>query len=819
MHFVLLCDLHLSERTEESVFSILSYVSYQVKHSPDTALAILGDMYDTVYKDSQIDARLQQRLYDFFKNNFTKDTLFLLPGNHDLYGSRAQDNALNVFQHVATVYNEPVVAHNVLWLPYKDGGYPRDFIASMKCKVCFTHNDFKYLLMRKGLMSPQGMDPAIFKNMDYVFNGHYHYSNEQDNVVCVGSQYAVHKTEICDQKYLYNVCVSEDETTCTRTKVRFGRRTFTFTYDYCKELHETLWSRFHAVHPLQPISHDHLIIEYDDEEPDISEFTERLACTIQLRKKVRLTDHKPYMNDIDLTASPHQVIDIVAKELYARYEDDWEAIRDNIVDVWGDFHAQHESIHLAMDKTHVTFQTLVMENFCNHTGKISVRFEPGTMKIDGKSGAGKTVRYPTAISYALSGTMDTRFSEHRVLLSDMRCDKSSPCCVELHGMVNEQMFSIKRIYTGKKTKVEFTCGDENYKKGTIRQIQKEICKHLFNLHVPAGTCPNRHLNKVLLQRILWKQGNRDSNLMKLSYNEYTKTMLELLDQAAWGDFLKFAKAKVSERKKTLDCEKQTIHDLEMQLIERKSNATTEDIRNRAWGDHRKRSLMEWKEELKEIEHMGNIDLLGIIGQFIEKAAQGTPTTELVNGVRTQMDTFTEYIETHQQLKTKITQMVDNNEGLRWGPELATSKMVEVSKELASARQKVGRMEHELQVYERCAEVARLATEAYIAKAGSIMEHYGCNIALSKFKLHALVDATPLKYLSGGQYQHECLKAFLTMQAYVKDYANWSCNLMVLDEPGTAMDTGLLQAFVDQLPSKCNIVITHKDIVCDGVVCV
>jgi len=562
-----------------------------------------------------------------------------------------------------------------------------------------------------------------------------------------------------------------------------------------------------------------LIIEYDDEEPDISDFKERLACTIQLRKKVVLTDHKQYMNDMDLKASPQEVVDIVVNELYARYEDDWEAIRDSIMDVWRDFHEQHASIHLAMDKTHVTFQTLVMENFCNNKDAVSVRFEPGTIKVDGKSGAGKTVRYPTALAYALSGTMDTRFSEHRILLSDMRCDKSNPCRVELHGLINEQLFSIVRIYTGKKTKVEFVCGDQNFKKGTIRQIQKEICKQLFNLHVPTGVCPNRHLNKVLLQRILWKQGNRDSNLMKLSYNEYTKTMLELLNQAAWGDFLKFAKSNVLKIKKTIERENQTIHNLEMQLTERKSNAATEDLRNRAWGDHRKQSLMGWKDELKEIENMGNVDLIGIIGQFMEKAAQGTPTNELLNSVCIQMETFTDYVKTHQQLKTKITQMVDNNEGIRWGPELATSKMIEVSKELASAKQEVGRMEHELVLYKRCAEVARMATEAYIAKAGSIMEHYGCNIALSKFKLHALIDQTPLKYLSGGQYQNECLTAFLTMQEYVKDYANWSCNLMVLDEPGTAMDVSLLQAFVDQLPAKCNVVITHKDIVCDGVVCV
>ena len=82
--FILLNDLHLSDRTEDTVFSILSYAASKAKETA-SCVAILGDFYDTVYKSGQIDARLQQRAYHFFSEHFTPKTLFLLSGNHDVY--------------------------------------------------------------------------------------------------------------------------------------------------------------------------------------------------------------------------------------------------------------------------------------------------------------------------------------------------------------------------------------------------------------------------------------------------------------------------------------------------------------------------------------------------------------------------------------------------------------------------------------------------------------------------------------------------------------------------------------------------------------
>ena len=144
-----------------------------------------------------------------FAQHFTPDTLHLLPGNHDIYNGYSE-NALTVFSSVATVHDEPELDGTLLWLPYRDGGYTSSMIKKWRkdgATVCFTHNDFKYLHTRKNHMSQEGMDPEIFEGY-VVYNGHYHYPNIYDHrVICMGSQYPVHKTELFDQKSILRYCI------------------------------------------------------------------------------------------------------------------------------------------------------------------------------------------------------------------------------------------------------------------------------------------------------------------------------------------------------------------------------------------------------------------------------------------------------------------------------------------------------------------------------------------------------------------------------------------------------------------------------------
>lgn len=95
-----------------------------------------------------------------------------------------------------------------------------------------------------------------------------------------------------------------------------------------------------------------------------------------------------------------------------------------------------------------------------------------------------------------------------------------------------------------------------------------------------------------------------------------------------------------------------------------------------------------------------------------------------------------------------------------------------------------------------------------------MEGYDSGIKFSDVKSQKLLDGTPMKYLSGGQYEERCLQAYLDFQKFVEEYGLWRSNLLILDEPGTAMSTTSLQEFVKKIKmDKCNVVITHKPIKC------
>ena len=82
------------------------------------------------------------------------------------------------------------------------------------------------------------------------------------------------------------------------------------------------------------------------------------------------------------------------------------------------------------------------------------------------------------------------------------------------------------------------------------------------------------------------------------------------------------------------------------------------------------------------------------------------------------------------------------------------------------------------------------------------------------KLKKMTDGTLMKYMSGGEYEHQSLRLFVDFQCFLKKYIFWDCNVTVFDEPGTAMSTNALQQFVDGLErDRCNLVITHKPIKC------
>lgn len=800
--FVLISDLHLSEENEETVFSILSYVASYRDHN--TKVAILGDFYDTVYRTGSIDVRLQKRVYDFLSKNFTPDSLYMIPGNHDMFSSFPGDSALSIFKSVATVYDTPTLDdYGILWLPYKEDGYERCTIQHFKrlgCRLCFTHNDFKCLHMRKGLLSQDGMHASIFEGIS-VYNGHYHYRNKHMSITCIGSIYAVHKTETIDEKRLTVLTVKQGSYSESSELVRFGRRNFVYPMDYCRDLAQYYWKdwvsftksdefKSDAPPATYPTIQDTLTVEYEIGDDISLKFLENVVeCPVVLRKKNIFKTS--VVSEIKLDESMHYNASVVTKALFDNSE---------ITSVYANF-MKHYKDHI--DKTLITsvsnkhtrliFSSIRLQNFCGVKDKtISFPKKNDSIKIEGENGVGKTVQYPTALIYALSGVIDSRFSEERMLVSDLGTD----CLVTLNGLLNKEPFVITRGHTGKKSKLTFELNTVKTKFPTVKQTQHLICRTLFNMYFSAGTCPQKGLLKVLLQRIVWKQGGKDSNFLKLSKDARLQTFLDLFNKNSYTTFEKYIKGCLGKENKKLEKYRGVLMNLKVRLSERKNYITREHIGSSTWQDHRRSIVDRLKKDINELK---------------SKDVPYPQSLEEVSHYVSHTNALTE-------LRTTLQNTLKSTEGLRWKPEMAIIELRGATDDLTDCNRSLESCQCEIDKLQKCMTLIKtLKTDTYTAIC-SLMKNYESKINLLETKTQQLEDGKPMKYLSGGEYEKEGLLLFLDYQKLLKEYKHWSCNIMIFDEPGTAMSTASLQSFVDRLPDdKCVMVISHKNIKCSKVI--
>lgn len=773
--YVLASDLHLSEYTEEVVFSILSYLA-----SLNTKVAILGDFYDEVYRTSCVDVRLQNRLLSFFKAHFTKDKLFMIPGNHDQFSSYEFDHALHCFSSVATIYT---TAHcdedGVAWLPYKKGGYNSAEIRELKrrgAKVVFTHNDFKYLETRKGYLSEEGMNPSLFNGIK-VFNGHYHFPNRHQNVQCIGSLYSVHKNEVFDQKVLVTVEIRGDIIQTSIKNVRFGRRNFVYPISYCREIYDT-WKE--NLVPTKPTIQDTLTLEYELGDDLSLQFLNFLDCPIVLRKQPQSITKKEVnfrLNDI-----PFQMILNASTQIFRS-----SLVDENVqktMKLFKQFKKQHIETFTDSCTTHLVISTLVLDNFCGKSA--TVHYNKGVTKIVGANGAGKTVQYASALLYAFSGILDSRFSEERMLVSDL----GGSCSVKVNGTINDKPYEITRGHTGTKSLLEFHLDGKRSKCTTVKNTQKEICKVFFNVYNVIG-CPNKFAHTLMLQRVVWNQTGK-SNILKYSKRLLRSTLLGLFNESQWLDFEDFLIKKSKLEEKKLEQLKQIIDTMRIKLDERKSYLEMENVGLSSWQQHRKKKINDLQIRIEEMNN-NSIDF-------------PTEFTDIAQ--------YCEWKSTLLNLNDQLRDMLSSKEGLRWTPERSMVDVHAQCIEIDKTNTSLTMCNKVVENYLDALKIVRIIKDELYEKICDILSScYDNKIDLTT-KTQSLIDGSLVKYFSGGEYEFEALQFYLDYQQLIREYKNWTCNLLVFDEPGTALSTAKLQQFVDKLPkNKAIVMISHKDIKC------
>ena len=82
------------------------------------------------------------------------------------------------------------------------------------------------------------------------------------------------------------------------------------------------------------------------------------------------------------------------------------------------------------------------------------------------------------------------------------------------------------------------------------------------------------------------------------------------------------------------------------------------------------------------------------------------------------------------------------------------------------------------------------------------------------KIRKMYNGQKLSIMSGGEYQHLQVASFLAYRHLLNDVFDWSCNLMILDEPDTFVDDSgvkkMMSMIKKQTENMSTIIISHTN---------
>jgi len=121
------------------------------------------------------------------------DKFYFFPGNHDLYYKDKRDIHSVVFgKHVpgVEIVDTPQVIDDVALVPWMVGDEWRN-VVNMKCRYMFGHFELPHFKMNAMVEMPDTgeVKSSDFKNQEFVFSGHFHKRQNQNNIWYIGNAF------------------------------------------------------------------------------------------------------------------------------------------------------------------------------------------------------------------------------------------------------------------------------------------------------------------------------------------------------------------------------------------------------------------------------------------------------------------------------------------------------------------------------------------------------------------------------------------------------------------------------------------------------
>lgn len=119
--------------------------------------------------------------------------IYIIIGNHDLYHRENRKvfspKVFDEFSNVKMV-SEPLVVEDMLISPYLFKSEYKDLASFMKVPYWFGHFEFSnFVITGSDRRMEHGLDHGQFKDVKFIFSGHFHKRQANDNVIYIGNSF------------------------------------------------------------------------------------------------------------------------------------------------------------------------------------------------------------------------------------------------------------------------------------------------------------------------------------------------------------------------------------------------------------------------------------------------------------------------------------------------------------------------------------------------------------------------------------------------------------------------------------------------------
>lgn len=230
-----LSDLHFGVRSSSEEWQnnikdyfynfFIPYVKNLIESNPDNSyiLMVLGDVYDD---RKSIDINVNELAIDIFEDLSKIINVIIINGNHDLSKKTNKGNSslrslsnipnVNVIKEpmVIKVKQDKRIVSSIIAIPYLGNFAEENAIlrlCSDKCKYALMHTDISKMKYDNGMQIMGAVDAELFKGT--ILSGHIHKRQSDKNVIYIGSPYQLKRSDIDNQKGVYQLNLINDDIT------------------------------------------------------------------------------------------------------------------------------------------------------------------------------------------------------------------------------------------------------------------------------------------------------------------------------------------------------------------------------------------------------------------------------------------------------------------------------------------------------------------------------------------------------------------------------------------------------------------------------